>query len=262
MGDDLLLERKNGIATVTLNRPERRNAISYDGWQELSRVAEELGKDAGVRAVVLTGAGGAAFSAGADIKDFEEHRSDSKKGKVYAEAYDGAFDAFEALPQPTISLIRGFCIGGGCELALATDIRIAADNSRFGIPAARLGLLVGYQEMRRLVDLVGPGNASYLLLSAHIVDAQEALRIGLATRVVPLGEIEEYTYGLAGEMASLAPLSHKRHKRILRTVLANLSLAGLTPEEEALPFANFDSEDFRTGRMAFQERRTPEFKGR
>ena len=171
-------------------------------------------------------------------------------------------DAIEGLSKPTISLIKGFCVGGGCELSTATDIRIAADNSRFGIPVARLGILVGYKEMRRLVRLVGPGNASYILLSARLIDAAEAHRIGLVTQVVAADEVTEVSYGLAREMAPLAPLSQKRHKEILQFVLENPDLGYLSKDEEYLPFSNFDSEDFHEGRAAFIERRTPEFRGR
>ena len=262
MTEDILASSQDGVATVTFNRPTQRNAISYHGWHELRRIALDLERDDSVKVVVFTGAGDAAFSAGADIKDFESYRNDSFKARVYAEAFDGAMDTIEAMSKPTICMIKGFCVGGGCELSMATDIRIAADNSRFGIPVARLSILVGYKEMRRLVRLVGPGNASYILLSARLIDAQEAHRIGLVTQVVPLDDITEITYDLAHEMVPLAPLSQARHKRILQTVLNNPGLESLTEEEESLPFANFDSEDFHEGRAAFIERRQPNFKGR
>ena len=262
MADDILLERADGIATVTFNRPGQRNAIDYHGWLELRRIAIDLDRDDDTRVVVFTGAGDRAFSAGADIKDFESYRDNSEKAQVYAEAFDGAMDAIEAIRKPTICLIKGFCVGGGCEMSMATDIRIAADNSRFGIPVARLGILVGYREMRRLLQLVGPGAASYILMSARLLDASEALRIGLVTQVAPLGEIDAQVYDLAREMVPLAPLSQARHKQIRQLVLANPSLSGLTPEERFLPFANFDSEDFHEGRSAFVERRQPRFTGR
>ena len=261
MAEEVLVERQDGVATVTFNRPDQRNAISYDNWRQLNCIADELERDDDVKVVVLTGTGEKAFSAGADIKDFELYRNDSESAKSYAAAFDGAMDAVEALSKPTISMIKGFCVGGGCELTMATDIRVAADNSRFAIPVARLGILVGYREMRRLVNLVGPGNASYILLSARLLDTDEALRVGLVDRVLPLDEIQEYTYKLAEEMVPLAPLSQQRNKRILQTVLRNPSLEGLSADEEHLPFANFDSEDFQEGRSAFLERRPPEFKG-
>ena len=262
MSNDIAIETREGIATVTINRPGQRNAIDYQGWLELRRIATALAGDQEIQVVVVTGKGDEAFSAGADVKDFEEHRNNSTSAEKYAVAFDGALDAMEALPKPTLSLIKGFCVGGGCELSMATDIRIASSDSRLGIPVARLGILVGYSEMRRLVNLVGPGNASYLLLSGTLIDADEALRIGLVNLVVPADEIEEYVYDLAGKISRLAPLSHSRHKRILQTVLRDASLAGLTSEERRLPYANFDSEDFAEGRRAFVERRAPRFKGR
>ncbi|MDE2686203.1 MAG: enoyl-CoA hydratase-related protein [Chloroflexota bacterium] len=259
--NDILVEHDGGVATVIFNRPTQRNAISYAGWLELQRIAIDLERDDSVRVVVFTGAGDRAFSAGADIKDFEQYRINSQIAKVYAAAFDGAMDAVEAMSKPTISMIRGFCVGGGCEFSMATDIRIASDDSRFGIPIARLGILVGYGEMRRLVQLVGPGNASYILLSGRLIDAHEAHRIGLITTLLGADELRDYTYALAREMAELAPLSHKRNKRIRDITLRNPSGEGLSQEEEDLPFTNFDSADFHEGRAAFIERRTPNFKG-
>ena len=260
--DDILVERDGSVATVTFNRPTQRNAISYAGWLELQRITIELEQDDSVRVVVFTGAGDRAFSAGADIKDFEQYRINSRISKVYAAAFDGAMDTVEAMTKPTISMIRGFCVGGGCEFSMATDIRIASDDSRFGIPIARLGILVGYGEMRRLVNLVGPGNASYILLSGRLIDAQEAHRIGLITTLLSADELHEHTYTLAHEMAELAPLSHERNKRIRDITLRNPSGEGLSQEEQDLPFTNFDSADFHEGRAAFIERRKPRFQRR
>ena len=262
MTNDILVEQDAGVATVVFNRPDQRNAIDYAGWLELQRIAIELDSDDSVRVVVLTGAGNRAFSAGADIKDFERYRINSRIAKVYADAFDGAMDCVEAMSKPTISMIQGFCVGGGCELSMATDIRIAADNSRFGIPIARLGILVGYSEMRRLVNLVGPGNASYILLSGRLIDAREAHRIGLITALVSADDLREHTYTLAREMAELAPLSHKRNKLIRDITLRNPSGEGMSVEERDMPFTNFDSADFHEGRTAFIERRKPIFKGK
>ena len=262
MSDDILLDRQDGIATVTFNRPDQRNAINFDGWVTLQRLAAEFDSDASVRVVVFAGAGEKAFSAGADIKDFEEHRNNATNARRYAEAFNGALAAISDLTKPTISRIHGFCVGGGCEFSTATDIRIAADNSRFGIPIARLSLLAGYEEMSHLVDLVGAGAASYLLLSARLIDAEEALRIGLVTQVVPLAELASYTDQLAGEMAELAPLTQKYTKKLLKTYLRNPGLKDLTAEEADMPYATFDSRDFEEGRNAFVERRTPQFEGR
>ena len=171
-----------------------------------------------MRVVVITGSGDEAFSAGADIKDFDKFRTDSEQARVYQVAFDDAVAAIESLAVPTVCNIRGFCVGGGCELTLAADVRVAADNARFGIPAAKLGIVIGYEEMRRLVALVGPGHASYLLMSGRIVGAEEALSFGLVDRLVPLAEVDDYVAELAEEMARLAPLSHRQHKQIMRRV--------------------------------------------
>ncbi len=262
MSPAVTLKLDGEVARVTIDRPDQRNVIDYAGWLELSRIAENVAQNDSVRVVVLAGAGEEAFSAGADIRDFEQHRNNSTTAKEYARAFEGAMDALEAIPAPTVCLIKGFCVGGGCELSLATDIRVSADNGRFGIPVGQLGILVGYGEMRRLVDLVGAGNASRLLLSGRLIDAQEALRMGLVSEVVPLAEIDDHIDRLTSDMAQLAPLSQRRHKKILQTVMRNPGLDGLSHEERELPFANFDSEDFHEGRRAFLGRRKPKFKGR
>ena len=231
-------------------------------WGLLRDAALRLGADESVRVVVLTGAGEKAFSAGADIKDFPAHRSNSDLARAYADAFEGALDAVEQMPKPVICMIRGICVGGGCELSMAADLRIAATGSTFGVPVAKIGVLVGYNEMRRLLHLVGPGHAANLLLTARRIDEQEALRIGLLTEVVPADELVEHTYGLAREMATYAPLTQSGHKRIVRTVLANPSLTALTDEERELPLSIFDTEDGQEGYRAFMEKRPPRFQGR
>ncbi len=256
------LERRGLIATIIINRPEQRNAINAEMWLELKRLAEEINELEETRVVVIRGAGEGAFSAGADIGEFDRLRNNSTQGRAYSETFDGALDAVWALNKPVISMIRGFCVGGGLELACCTDLRIAAEGSRFGIPTARLGVLVGYREMRRLLQLVGPGGAAEILLASRILNGEEALRMGLITRLVPAAELEEEVFRTAEEIAATSPLINRWHKQIIRTVLSKPSLEGLTPEEEALPFACFDSEDFQEGRRAFLEKRKPVFRGR
>lgn len=262
LSDDVLVSREGAVATVTFNRPEVRNAISYGMWVDLREVARELSADTEVRCVVFRGAGDGAFSAGADIKDFAEHRHDSASAANYAAAFEEAMDVVEEMPKPTISMIRGFCMGGGIEFATATDLRIASDDSRFAVPPARLGVVAGYREVRRLVTLVGRANVAQMLLAAEVIDAGEALRIGLVTRVVPGDELEDEVYGLARRMTRLAPLSHRVHKAVIGTVSVNPGLDGLSEEQRALPFEVFDSADFREGVAAFLEKRRPEFDGR
>lgn len=261
MSDHILAEYQPPLATVTINRPRQRNAINYSMWGELARLLSGLDADQSIRVVIITGAGNEAFSAGADIQDFEQYRSDSVKGRGYNQAVDSLLTTLVEMGTPTISMIQGFAAGGGCEIAVATDLRIAVKGSRLGIPVARLGITVGHREMQGLVNLVGKGNALYILLSGRLLDTQEALRIGLVNQVVPPEELRPYTYQLAQEIAALAPLSHAVNKRTLNQVLAKPSLADLTPEEADLPLTQFDTQDYREGYRAFLEKRQPHFIG-
>lgn len=261
----ILVRREPPVATVTINRPAQRNAISLDMWVTLTTLLRDLDADRDVRCVVITGAsspdgGTEAFSAGADIADFEQHRGDSTKGRVYNAAVDGLLETVAEIGTPVISMIRGFAAGGGCELAVATDLRIAAEGSRLGIPVARLGITIGHREMYGLVNLVGKGNALYILLSGRLLEADEALRMGLVNQVVPEDRLEEVTYRLAADIASLAPLSHAVNKKTMNQVLAKPSL-DLTPEEAELPLGQFDTRDYHEGFRAFLEKRRPHFIG-
>ena len=259
-GGHILLRRDGPVATVTINRPAQRNAISFVMWTRLAELMRDLDADRDVRCVVIAGAGGDAFSAGADISDFEEYRSDSAKGRVYNQAVDELLETVAVIGTPVISMIRGFAAGGGCELAVATDLRIAAEGSRLGIPVARLGITIGHREMYGLVNLVGKGNAMYILLSGRLLESDEALRIGLVNQVVPSENLEEVTYKLASDIANLAPLSHAVNKKTLNQVLAKPSL-DLTPEEAELPLGQFDTRDYHEGFRAFLEKRRPHFIG-
>ena len=261
MTDYVKLERQDPVATITLNRPDQRNAISFQMWGELSQLLVKLDADRDVRAVIITGAGEEAFSAGADINDFEEYRSDSIKGLRYNNAVNGLLQTLDNMATPTISMIRGFAVGGGCELAIATDLRLAAEGSRFGIPVARLGISIGHREMRGLVSLVGKGNALYILLSGRLVDALEAKGMGLVNQVLPPEQLVETTYQLAKDIACLAPLSHRANKETLNQMIAKPSLDNLTQEEAGLPLAQFDTLDYQEGYRAFLEKRRPQFTG-
>ncbi len=250
------------VATITINRPERLNAIDLPAWKALADAATNLSAYPTVRCVVLRGAGDRAFSSGADIKDFEAHRFDSKSAAEYAEVFEGALFKIEDMPQPTISMIQGVCVGGGLELAAATDIRIAAKGSRFGVPVAKIGIVAGWNELRRMIAVAGQAAVSYLVLSGRIIGHKEALRMGLVTAVVPPGDIESEVYRLAKEIATGAPVSHEDHKTMIRRIAAEPGIETLTDDERALQFRVFDTEDFNEGRRAFVAKRAPDFKGR
>ena len=255
------VERRGPVALVTIDRPERRNAIDLGGWKALSCLAADIDRDDEVRAVVFTGAGGRAFSAGADISEFELVRNDSAQAREYGDAIDGALTAVERMSKPTVAAIRGFCVGGGCDLAAACDVRVATEDSTFGMPVARLGILVSYDEMRRLIRLVGYGHTKDLLLTGRLLGAAEANRIGLVSRVVPPCDLERCVEELGAKIAALAPLSHRLHKEMMRVLENPGGAAELTPEDEAIQYAAFDSADYREGRAAFLERRPPQFGG-
>ena len=262
MTDGIKIDVDGPIATITLNRPERLNAIDLVAWRALGDAAARLGQDPSVRCVVLRGAGHRAFSSGADIKDFEAHRFDSRSAAEYAEVFEGALLKIEEMPQPTISMIQGVCVGGGLELAAATDIRIAAEGSRFGVPVAKIGIVAGWNELRRMIAVAGQAGVSYLVLSGRIIGHDEALRIGLVTAVVSPEDLQSEVYGLAKEIAAGAPISHADHKTMIRRIAAEPGIETLTAQERALQFRVFDTDDFNEGRRAFVAKRAPAFKGR
>lgn len=262
MTEPLLCETSGAIATITFNRPERRNAITFAMWNHIQRLLVDLQDDPQVRVIVFRGAGEEAFAAGADISEFGTHRNNAAKATLYNTAFDAAMDAAEAVGKPTICLIKGACVGGGCEFSTACDIRIAADNARLGVPIARLGLPVGFREMRRMVRLIGPAKTMELLLTADLLSAQEAHRIGLVNHVVPLAEIDSFTFVMADKIAGLAPVVHRVHKEIVQIVMGNPGLEGLTAAQQRLAVLPFDTEDFQEGWRAFLAKRTPQFHGR
>ena len=259
--DHILLNKHDGAATVTFNRPDQRNAISYEMWQTLGAVTRDLDEDNDVRCIVFRGTGGKAFSAGADIKDFDEHRYNAESAAVYAEAFEGALEIIENCGKPTVSAIQGFCVGGGLELAAATDIRVAAESSRFGVPVARLGLTAGWDELRRMVSVAGIAAVKYMLLSGRIIEIDDAERFGIVTLRVSDEDFNSAVDDLARQIVAGAPLAARDHKIMISRLSKNPDTASLTTEEFALQFRVFDSADFREGVHAFKQKRTAEFIG-
>jgi enoyl-CoA hydratase len=251
----------DGVGVVTFNNPDKRNAMSLDMWDGLGQALIELRDDADVRVVILTGAGDKAFVSGADISQFEKTRHNAQASEEYSKRSDAQRTLLANYPKPTIACIRGFCLGGGMQLAMLADIRIASENSQFGIPAAKLGIAYGYDGLNHLVSLVGPSWARLLLYTGMRIDSAEALRIGLVDRVVGDAELWNATAEIARTISGNAPLAIKAAKITIAQALKDESQRDMDAIK-AIGTACMDSEDFREGRQAFMEKRKPRFKGR
>ena len=259
--DKIIAEKAGGVGYLGLNQPEKHNAISYAMWVAIAEVMELFRNDDEVRVVVMSGEGGRAFSAGADISEFSKNRSTKEQIEVYDAAGRAAFDAIANIPKPVIARIEGYCIGGGLATALCADLRIATDDSRFGIPAARLGVGYSHKSLRPLVDLVGPTCAKEILFTARRFTAPEALRMGLVNQVVPRNEIDAFVEDYAQTIAANAPLTVKACKTVVAELAKDPADRDIALCEEVVG-ACFASDDYREGRTAFMEKRAPRFTGR
>jgi len=258
---DKMLSRKDGnVGYVIFNNPERHNAVSLDMWARTSEILEDFAKDNDVRVVVFTGAGGKSFVSGADISKFESERSSLEATKVYNATVAKANESIYEFPKPTIAMIRGYCIGGGLGLAGCCDLRICTDNSKFGVPAAKLGLGYAYPGVKRLVNLVGPAFAKEIFYTARQFDAEEARTMGLVNRVVKQGELEMYVKNYAETIAGNAPLTVKAEKFIINEAVRDESKRNMARCQELVEQC-FASNDYTEGRRAFMEKRKPVFTG-
>jgi enoyl-CoA hydratase/carnithine racemase len=256
---EILLEKRTpSIAIVTIDRPARRNACDLAAWRDLARTFIMLSEDREVRLVILTGAAGH-FCAGADISEFSTARADSASGARYEEEIEACYAAIESLRQPSVAAIEGYCVGGGCALAMCCDFRIARKGARFGIPAAKLSVIYGIHECRLLLSLVGLSNAKRILFKGELVDAAEAARMGLVNEEVA-GDPIEAAIDFAGGMIDKAPLSIAGAKLILGS-LARGDIERKAPEIDELMRVALESRDYREGQKAFAEKRRPKFVG-
>jgi enoyl-CoA hydratase len=257
--DNLLVDRDGHVAVVTINRPKVLNALDTQTLDELRRAVLDLGRDDEVRVVILTGAGDKAFVAGADINELAVQTPVS--GREHALAGQHVFDLIERLGKPVIAAINGYALGGGCELAMACTLRLAADSARLGQPEINLGLLPGYAGTQRLARLVGKGRAMEMILTGAPMTAVEAERIGLVNRVVPAGELMAAARALAATLSSHAPVA----LRYIMTAI-NQGLDMPFAQGEALEATLFGlvaaTDDMREGTRAFLEKRKPEFRGK
>jgi enoyl-CoA hydratase len=260
--DGKILQRiADGVGVITFNNPEKRNAMSLDMWEGLGKALIELRDDPGVRVVILVGAGDKAFVSGADISQFEKTRHNAEASEEYSKRSAAQRALLADYPKPTIACIRGFCLGGGMQVAMLADIRIAAEDSQFGIPAARLGIAYGYDGLKHLVSLVGPSWARLIMYTGMRISSAEAVRIGLVDRVVPTGALWGETMEIARTISANAPLAIKAAKITIAQVLKDPADRDMDAIKQ-IGIDCMDSEDFREGRRAFMEKRQPQFKGR
>ena len=255
----ILVERDGPVATVTFDKPAALNALDLGMWRDLATTLAALSADGTLRCVVLRGAGGQAFSAGADIADFPHSRLNAAQARGYGQVTGAAMRAIADCRHPTVALIQGVCVGGGLEIASMCDMRICGTSSRFGVPVNRLGLVVSYDEMAGLVGLVGKAVALEIVLEGRVFDAQEAFAKRLVNKVVPDAEVVEQAYATARRISHGAPLVARWHKQFVRRLAEP---APLTEAERDEAYACFDTEDFRIGYQSFLKKERPTFVGR
>ncbi len=253
---NLLFDIKEHIAIITLNRPEKLNALNHDTLRELNEVFADIKSDESIFVVILTGSGEKAFVAGADISEI--NKLNMLDGKKFAEFGQSVFSMIEKFEKPVIAAINGFALGGGCELALSCHIRIASENARFGQPEVNLGIIPGYGGTQRLTRLINSGRSAEMILTADMIDAAEALRIGLVNKVYPLSELQSKAFEMAKKIS-------EKGQQAIRFALKSIKVVDEVSSQEgqnieaALFALCCGTEDFKEGTQAFLEKRKPNF---
>ena len=258
MYETITLERRGAVALLTINRPDKLNALSRQVHQEGVAALDELKYDDSVRVVVLTGSGEKAFIAGADIKEFQEQTPITQRNEFHERTLFNSIDTF---PKPVIAMINGFCLGGGNELALACDLRICSENAKFSQPEINLALIPGGGGTQRLTRLIGEGRAMQLTLTGEMIDALTAYSFGLVNQVHPAAELEEKTLELANKIAEKAPIALQLAKEAVKFASRSNLDEGLRREVDLFALC-FATDDKKEGVAAFLEKRKPIFKGR
>lgn len=259
--DKMLAHVDEGVGSIIFNQPEKRNAVSYAMWQAIPEIIKDFNSSEDVRVVVMSGAGDRAFVSGADISEFETLRNTPEQIEIYDAATSASNKALRSLEKPLIAMIRGFCVGGGLAISLAADLRIAADDGQFGVPAAKLGLGYGYAGIKELMNIVGPSYAKEIFFTGQRFNAAQAEMMGLVNRVVPVSELESTVDSYARTIADNAPLTVKAAKAAVNEGTKNSGERDLD-RVAALVEACFNSDDYKEGRRAFMEKRPPLFQGR
>jgi len=261
MASEKMISRKDGgVGWMIFNNPERHNAISLDMWEAALEIMADFSADPSVRVMVVTGAGGKAFASGADISKFKDERQEAEAVAHYQATTQKAYSAIQGMAIPTIAMVRGYCIGGGTAAAVCCDIRVCTENSKFGVPAAKLGLGYGLNRAQPLVDLIGPAYAKEMFFTGRQFDAREAEKMGLVNRVVADDKLEATIEEMTRAIAGNAPLTVRCAKLVVGEALKDSQTRNVAATERAVE-ACFASSDYKEGQAAFMEKRKPRFTG-
>ena len=258
---NMIAEKHGPVGKLIFNKPAKHNATSTDMWEAIPVILDDFEKDPAIRVVVVTGAGDKAFVSGADISEFKEKRATAESTGIYNAASERAAQALRECPKPTIAMIRGFCMGGGMGTAVNCDIRIASDDSRFGVPAAKLGVGYRYERLKQLEALVGPSFTMEIFYTGRQFTAHEALTMGLINRMLPVAELEKYVHDYANTIAGNAPLTISAVKQSVVEMGKDESKRDVARCNKMVD-ACFASKDYIEGRDAFMEKRKAVFQGR